>query len=325
MKNKQGSYETYKKPNWWKRNTIEILIATGGLILIGLVFLAKVYRETDTLNIEGAAQLGDFVGGFIGTVFTLISILLLYSTLKEQRIASTIEKFETKYFELIKIHRENVNEMGLKDHSGKKIFVILVREFREILKISIKTGKDCNQILEPKDYFIISYHALFFGVGPNSSRMLKSSLSNYNKEFIEKFESTLNNKETKKQIKEERKFNYTPFEGHQSRLGHYYRHLYQTVCYVDNQTSSINKYEYVKTLRAQLTTHEQALLFINCLTVIGEVWWDKKLLLNYRFVQNIPYQFFDKDTEIDIEIFFPQIYFEWQENNLKTRNKVLMS
>src|SRR5690606_26039175 len=114
----------------------------------------------------------------------------------------------------------------------------------------------------------------------------------------------------KKQIKEERKFNYTPFEGHQSRLGHYYRHLYQTVCYVDNQTSSINKYEYVKTLRAQLTTHEQALLFINCLTVIGEVWWDKKLLLNYRFVQNIPYQFFDKDTEIDIEIFFPQIYFE---------------
>src|SRR5690606_19147448 len=196
MKNKQGNYETYKKPNWWKRNTIEILIATGGLILIGLVFLAKVYRETDTLNIEGAAQLGDFVGGFIGTVFTLISILLLYSTLKEQRIASTIEKFETKYFELIKIHRENVNEMGLKDHSGKKIFVILVREFREILKISIKTGKDCNQILEPKDYFIISYHALFFGVGPNSSRMLKSSLSNYNKGFIEKFESTLNNKET---------------------------------------------------------------------------------------------------------------------------------
>jgi len=325
MQNNQQFYEIYEKPNWWKRNTIEIWITIVGLSIITLVFSAKVYRETDTLNIEGAAQLGDFVGGFIGTIFTLISVLLLYSTLKDQRTASTIEKFETKYFELIKMHRENVTEMGLKEHFGKKIFVMLIREFREILKITMKIAKECNQKFDQKELFIISYYALFFGVGPNSSRMLKASLAKYDATFITEFESALNNKETKKRIQKEKNFKYTPFEGHQSRLGHYYRHLYQSVCYVDKQTSDIDKYEYVKTLRAQLTTHEQALLYINCLTVIGGVWWDKKLLVKYRFVQNIPYHFFDKEKEIDLEKDFPFDYFEWQENNLRTKNKVLTS
>ena len=91
-----------------------------------------------------------------------------------------------------------------------------------------------------------------------------------------------------------------PFEGHQSRLAHYYRHLYQTVCYVDNQTLKIDKYEYVKTIRAQLTTHEQALLFINSLTPMGKGWNAKDLLVRYRFIKNIPDGFFDEKTEIEI-------------------------
>lgn len=322
MQNNRQPYETYKKPNWYDRNSTELFIAVGGLIIIGLVFSAEIYTETNTLNIEGAAQLGDFVGGFIGTIFTLISVLLLYSTLKDQRTASTIDKFETKYFELIKMHRDNVAEMGLTEHFGKKIFVILIREFREILKITITVAKDCNQNFDPKELFVISYYALFFGVGPNSSRMLKAVLASYDNNFVEKFEKTLNNSETKKSIQESRKLKYTPFEGHQSRLGHYYRHLYQTVCYVDNQVCDIDKYEYVKTIRAQLTTHEQALLYINCLTPIGNIWWEKGLLCRYRFVQNIPFEFFDSKIELDFVKDFPPNYFEWQENNLSTKVKI---
>ena len=99
---------------------------------------------------------------------------------------------------------------------------------------------------------------------------------------------------------------------------YYYRHLYQTVSYVNKQTIDIDKYEYVKTIRAQLTTHEQALLFINCLTPIGQVWWDENLIIGYRFVKNIPYCFFDTDTEIDLASYFPVDYFEYQERKTTT-------
>src|SRR5690606_6627997 len=101
--------------------------------------------------------------------------------------------------------------------------------------------------------------------------------------------------------------------GHQSRLGHYYRHLYQTVSYVNIQESNIDKYEFVKTIRAQLTTHEQALLFINSLTPIGKNWWNKNLMIGYKFVKNIPYCFFDEKGEIDLTSHFPKDYFEYQE------------
>lgn len=318
MKRPKQTYITYKKPNWLKRNLTEILTIIGGLITINLIFFAKAYTETSIVDPSTAGQLGDFVGGYIGTIFALVSVVFLYSTLKNQREASTAEKFETKYFELIKMHRDNVAEIGIGDDFGKKIFVMMIREFREILKIAKDVASKKNTIFNQKELFIISYYALFFGVGPNSSRMLKEALKGYDQPFVDEFEKTLNNDSMKNTVKSERKFKFIPFEGHQSRLGHYYRHLYQTVSYVNNQTSDLDKYEFVKTIRAQLTTHEQALLFINCLTPIGQVWWDENLLLGYRFVKNIPYGFFDKNTEIDLALYFPIDYFEYQER--KTTN-----
>jgi len=105
--------------------------------------------------------------------------------------------------------------------------------------------------------------------------------------------------------------------GIKSRLGHYYRHLYQMIRYIDQQTiptlNDAKKYEYVKTVRAQLSTHEQALLLANSLTPMGYNWWEKGLITKYRLVQNVPDGFFDPVNEFDITALFPSGYFEWQE------------
>ena len=83
--------------------------------------------------------------------------------------------------------------------------------------------------------------------------------------------------------------------------------------YVDQQTLNIDKYEYVKTIRAQLSTHEQALLLVNSLTPIGQNWWKEDLIVRYRLVQNVPREFFDSATEVDTNKLFAPGYFEWQE------------
>jgi len=67
--------------------------------------------------------LGSFVGGYVGAIFALIGIVLLFSTLKSQRRASEQQNFENKYFELIKMHRDNVAEIELQGASGRKLFV----------------------------------------------------------------------------------------------------------------------------------------------------------------------------------------------------------
>lgn len=312
-----SKYEYYKAPNLYQKFMIEFLIVTGGLIAINIIFIPTAFRQTNIIDPTVAGQFGDFVGGYVGTIFALVTVVLIYSTLKDQRNSSSIEKFQNKYFELIKLHRDNVSEISIGKDSGKRIFVLLIREFRAILEITRNISIHLKMNFSDEQLFIISYYALYFGVGPNSSRMLRSSLNNYDNRFVDAFEKALNDRKIKNKTKSDLSFKFTPFEGHQSRLGHYYRHLYQTVCFVDDNNLDLDKYEYVKTIRAQLTTHEQALLFINCLTPIGRMWWDKNLLIRYRFVQNIPSGFFNKESEINLESYFPHDYFEWQERTIQ--------
>ena len=262
----------------WKEYRVEIAIVIFGLIAMNLVFIASAFRATGTLDRTAAGQLGDFVGGYVGTAFALIGVVLLFTTLKNQRRATQQQNFETKYFELIKMHRDNVAELDLQDTKGRKIFVLLIREFRLILGIARRISEQHEQTLTQSQFLHVAYYCLFFGTGPNSSRMLKMSLASFNPAFIAALDNELSKDEVKANARDERKLGYVPFEGHQSRLGHYYRHLYQTVCYVDQQQIGIDKYENVKTIRAQLTTHEQALLLINSLTPVGTDWASPRLM-----------------------------------------------
>lgn len=232
---------------------------------------------------------------------------------------SKLQHFENKYFELIKMHRDNVAELSLHAESGRKIFVLLIRELRCAHEEVRHVAQKLNYALTKEQEMHIAYYCLFFGVGQNSSRMLKKSLSEFDPAYTEALERRLTDPTTKDRVRKAREFQYTPFEGHQSRLGHYYRHLYQMIRFVDEQKVSARKYEYVKTIRAQLSTHEQALLLVNSLTPIGRNWWRKKYIVKYRLVQNIPEEFFDSSKELDIVQLFKPSYFEWEESRPRSR------
>lgn len=305
-----------KLSKWWRTYKVEAAIVVAGFALMNAIFISKAFRQSTTVNPEGAGQLGSFVGGYFGAIFALTGVVLLLASLKSQRIASVQQDFENKYFELIRMHRDNVAEIEIQGSSasGRKVFVLMLREFRCALEIVRRVADRSNQQLTQQDRLNVTYCCLFYGVGPNSSRMLKISLSAFDATFIDAVEKELNKPETKDESRRDRKLDYVPFEGHQSRLGHYYRHLYQLVRYVDEQTLEINKYEHVKTIRAQLSTHEQALLLLNSLTTVGQNWWRKDLIVKYRSVQNIPLEFFDSSTELDMSTLFKPGYFEWEEN-----------
>jgi len=301
--------------DWWREYKSEVVIVAMGLASVNAIFISKAFRQSTTITPEAAGQLGSFVGGYVGALFALTGVVLLFSTLKSQRVALVLQNFENKYFELIKMHRDNVAEIELQEASGRKVFVLLLRELRCALDIVREIAKTHKQQLTQQDLLTVAYYCLFYGVGPNSSRMLKMSLSDFNAAFIDAVEKELNKSETKAECRRDRSLGYVPFDGHQSRLGHYYRHLYQMIRYVDQQTLNINKYEYVKTIRAQLSTHEQALLLVNSLTPVGRNWWDEKLIVKYRLVQNIPREFFDTSTELDTKTLFAPGYYEWEETS----------
>ncbi|RZT93579.1 putative phage abortive infection protein [Ancylomarina subtilis] len=111
------------------------------------------------------------------------------------------------------------------------------------------------------------------------------------------------------------------FGGHQYQLGHYFRHLFQAVKFIDQQPawlfSKVDKYEYAKILRAQMSNYEQALLFINSLTVLGRNWEynnkeGKRLISEYHMIKNLPQHFIPNMNPKD---YYPDVNFEWKEND----------
>ena len=125
---------------------------------------------------------------------------------------------------------------------------------------------------------------------------------------------------------------YKYYGGHQFKLGHYYRHLFQTVKYIDNQTilTYSEKYEYMKTLRAQISTPEQYLLFFDSISSMGREWElkhlidnkdcievNKLLITKYNLIKNIPdWYVFDR---IDLRNYYPQVQFQSSAKNEKRR------
>ena len=113
------------------------------------------------------------------------------------------------------------------------------------------------------------------------------------------------------------------FGGHQYQLGHFFRHLYQSVKYIDEQPwwllSQDEKYGYIKTLRAQMSNYEQAMLFVDSLTQLGRKWeyenkQNKELISKYHLIKNLPESFI---SEMEPQYFYPKVDYEWK-NKLKT-------
>lgn len=294
---------------------IAIVFGLAGLMLVNVPIVVNLFRQFTTSDAEYAEHFGSFVGGYFGSIFSLVALVLLFVTLRSQINSAAQQNFETKYFELIKMHRDNVAEIGMNGGSGRRLFVLLLRELRCALEIVRDVASESGQQLTQWDLLHISYYCLFYGVGPNSSRMLRISLSSFEPSLIDAIVKKLDIEETKERVRKERNLGYRAFEGHQSRLGHYYRHLYQMIMYVHEAELSldIDKQRSVKTIRAQLSTHEQALLLINSLTPIGRNWWANGLIKTYGLVKNIPRDFFDPTTDFDIGGLFDRGYFEWEE------------
>jgi len=188
----------------------------------------------------------------------------------------------------------------------------------------------------------LRYIIFYLGLKPHPDhKVCANHWSNFNRDFHSEMMTAFGNDMAESQksglyldrFLTERKYAYDelkkarPYKfygGHQFKLGHYYRHLFQTVKYINEQTifDYCEKYEFAKTLRAQLSTPEQYLLFFNSLSITGREWEYSKiqsspnenvnchLITKYNLIKNIPDLYFE--DEILINSFYPDVHFEFR-------------
>lgn len=322
-----------------KEHKAELLVACLFVVVITGFAWVPAFRGTSIEDGTNAGQFGDFIGGYFGTVFLIFSVAILFGSYRDQRTTNRRNIVESRFFEMLGYHRENVADLGIDDGKlGHRVFVSLIREFRDVWKIVDRADPEYPAARK----LDLAYMAFYYGVGPNSTRILKDALGkDHPVELVAKVSIQLTAIQKKYRTLEETIYNgggseesikfrvshewakkkltstsYRPFDGHQSRLGHYYRHLFQIAKYIKQQGGEQAE-QYAGFLRSQLSNHEQALLCLNALSAIGSKWRTERLISEYSLIKNVPRSFFP-EIMLDIKKEFPDITFEFQRDGQAT-------
>ncbi|MCD7900272.1 MAG: putative phage abortive infection protein [Bacteroides sp.] len=296
-------------------------VAWGMIILGGIIsvyFIVRTYLDGywiygNNVEYDITGQFGDFFGGVVGTFFALAGTLLVVLTFKEQAKQNRRESFETKFYEMINLHKQNVDEIQVDDTKGREAVEKLFYYFRDIYrkvenavnaieniippshdKSEIERFDKMKRFLADSDKKLTFIHDLSYGYffyGINNYYVTKDK---QDVRFIINVDVTaiLIVEKTPKSLLVPRN----------SLLGHYFRHLYQMIQFIakTDEFNEEEKYAYAKMVRAQLSDFEQALLYYNSLSVMGKSWitplgktdFEKMCMIaRFRMIKNMPYYF----------------------------------
>jgi|GEM_PF-2089276 len=133
----------YTKETGFKKriifSTFLIIIGLGIIIwfISQLLIVENYFNPENPINLTGIGQIGDFIGGMSGTLFTLVGVILLFETLALQRTElaesrKVFEKqqFENTFFNLLNLYQEITKSMHVDEfdfhtertHTGKDFF-----------------------------------------------------------------------------------------------------------------------------------------------------------------------------------------------------------
>ncbi len=275
-------------------------IALAGVLITGLAFYVQykaneLQRELFLLNQEETRS-------------------HLQQQIDHQNYQIKEQQIESQFYEMLKLHRENIIEMKINGYDfeefknvskGKKV---LLRKFEKVTEgrkifVTMKTELEFIIALYKTHYtldkrgFEKCYRIFFSGIDESDrkfpddkefTKYLRLARSQHDNPI----DSILTNDQRKEYLTLKMNFNYKPFSGHASRLGHYFRHLYLAVRSIANSefiTDYNQRMKYLHLLRAQLSNHEQILLFYNWLSGYGGVWEDDnhQFFTEYCMIRNL--------------------------------------
>lgn len=383
--------------------TIQFIAWTFIIIGVIIIFLFLHKSSLDGFSTSfslptdyaSTGQFGDFIGGVVGTFFALAGTLLIFLSFIQQARENKRIAFESVFFEMVRLHRDNVSELRYHKYrkgedrvfENRQVINLIFKEFIECYRDVKKFSNSRNEEdylkqryrtklrnitfrINPGINIIelaiidIAWSIVFYGLGTEGeSAIRKSFLRKYNSDYYHKLLYYIKLKPKKSNVNRFKNWTilrglelsqlhpiidelycnrnhpeqtmglsenairlqmHLPYEkyygGHQFRLGHYFRHLFQSYSFLNNHEdlNPVQKYEYGKLLRAQLSTYEQGLLFINSLSSLGMKWeynpekTSKKsaLISNYNLVKNLP------DVHmfgIMYKYYYPKVQFEFEE------------
>lgn len=289
--------KSFKLKNKDKQFLITAFLFCAVASFITIVVLKVVYP------LKSSEDIGTTISGILGTFLSFFGSVLVFMALRSQIKANKIisrqfkiQQFESQFYEMLKLHKENVNEVSVSETkvilrtskstqsnfvetTGRKAFELLLLEFEKCYE----TAKITYTKKEENFWIDKAYRVFFFG--------LNSEETDLNRNFYESEDTIVLGEDEPFYLNLRKAFGTIRTEnlnGKAGFLAHLYRHLYQMVKFVAIQEEDFLSYEekrkYLRILRAQLSNPEQALLFYNWKSGFGSQWENET---NKFFLQTI--------------------------------------
>jgi hypothetical protein len=272
----------FKKIRYWAKNsdTFEVMaivaIIIGAIIMVTSFWLGSVNDiklKDATANI---VDLSEFIGGLVGSLWSLAGVLLFYASLSSQK-----EDLERQKELLVKQIDEVVaqtkefriqNEMA-KEQKNEETFFQLLRFHSEIIstitieqqEVDFVTGENVSKNIEGRKAFVEYYDI-------------------YKRFFQEAAEMTTSQDEDSLSKIFDKAYNSFYLE-YQADLGHYFRNLYNIIFFIDSLKKTQHTF-YFGLLMAQLSNYELTLLFFHCLRSTSKDF--KALVEKYAILDQVP-------------------------------------
>ena len=291
-----------------KNKIIILVVILSIFILLMILFVFwtwKIPLSSDfSIDYNAFGTYGAFFGGVVGTLFAIAGVVFVYFTYKNQSDFHKKEQIESRFFELIKLHDKNVEELKNIDRNIFDLYIKNIKNFVSIIKeFNENESKNWN------NETIVKLGYLYFFYGS----------SEYTTERLSRISV---NVEEARELNEYIKSLGIEFSGAFSHFGKYFRQLFQIVTYIDNKSilTYKEKEQYVKSLRVRLNIEEQYLLFLNSLVSIGLDWekgrdnLNKQLITKYNLLKNIPREY-NQINGIDFRNEYPNIHYEFKGEN----------
>lgn len=257
-----------------KISVILIIIGITSLIIFIIFFLWNDvnFSSKMPINADKVAHFGDFVGGFIGSIWSLAGVLLFYLALTEQR-----KDFDTNQGMLnvqVEAFNQQIEEFKLQRvelESSRKIYeeqskTLQIQQFESnfysLLNVYLTIKERLPIIEDEQDYFKYLYQEIQLPYD------LNSDLVTHELNVIQRYVDVFNK--------------------NSGQLSHYFKSFYRIIRIIDSHFSLTEeeKVFYTKIVRSQLTDYEQILLYYNSHTIYGEK--ARPLILKYDLLKHAP-------------------------------------
>ena len=295
-----------------------ICLITGVVVLFGFLFSVSdsgysIFGK-DGINFAVSGQFGDYFGGVVGTLFALAGTLFIILNFYEQKKQYRIEAFESKFYEMLSLHRKNVEDISFDCISGREAIMCLVEKYEDFFLMTKTAFDEITSdsfssentddirlyLVKNKEYTELMIHKLSYGFFLYS---INSYLLTGDENCIDyKIYHRVKKSIIGKFLGENEGMSPVANESYNHVLSHYFRHLFNMVKLVSKQEilDEEEKYGYIKILRALLSDFEQILLYYNSLSEIGKKWIDPIgesdvmkmcFMARFRIIKNIPYYY----------------------------------